>query len=82
MSKVLPTRVNLGVARLRLSELVEQAAAGVEVVICRAGKPVARLTRLAPKRSIRLGGLKGKFEVSADFDAPLPRCVLAKFGGR
>jgi len=54
------------------------------VIITRAGKPVARLTRLAePKRKIRFGLLKGKIKIAKDFDAPLPEEVLAEFeGGR
>ncbi len=53
------------------------------MVIGRAGKPVALLTRLTPvKRRIRFGLLKGKVKLAADFDAPLPDDVLAAFEGR
>jgi antitoxin (DNA-binding transcriptional repressor) of toxin-antitoxin stability system len=52
-------------------------------VIARAGKPVARLTRLeTPARKIRFGVLKGKVKVAKDFDAPLPAEVQAEFEGR
>jgi prevent-host-death family protein len=65
--------VNIYDAKTQLSKLIEEAAAGNDVVIARSGKPVARLTRLASsKRSLRFGVLKGKIKVSADFDAPLP----------
>ena len=75
--------VNIYQAKARLSALVEQAAAGHDVIIGRAGRPVARLTSLAPpKRTIRIGGLKGKFKVPHDFDGPLPDEVLAAFEGR
>ena len=65
--------VNIYEAKTQLSKLVDQAAAGDDVVIGRGGKPVARITRLTPaKRPIRFGVLKGKVKVAADFDAPLP----------
>ena len=60
-----------------------RAAAGVDVVVSRNGKPLVRITRLqAPKRRIKFGLLKGKLNVPADFDAPLPADVLAAFEGR
>lgn len=75
--------VNIYEAKTQLSRLVDQAAAGEDVVIGRGGKPVARLTQLNPaKRDIRFGVLKGKVKVAADFDAPLPDEVLAEFEGR
>jgi prevent-host-death family protein len=75
--------VNIYEAKTRLSALIEQAAAGHDVIIGRAGRPVARLTHLEePKRTIRFGGLKGKFKVPSDFDAPLPAELLAAFEGK
>jgi prevent-host-death family protein len=75
--------VNIEEARHRLSQLVEKAAAGNDVIIGRNGKPVARITQLQPpKRVIRFGLLQGQFEVPDDFDAPLPHDVLAAFEGR
>jgi len=48
-------------------------AEGSTVVICRAGKPVARLVPLEPVvRAKKLGLLKGRIRVPDDFDAPLP----------
>jgi prevent-host-death family protein len=77
------TTINIYEAKTQLSKLVEQAAAGEDVIIARGGKPVARLTRLQPaRRTIRFGLLKGKVKVSADFDAPLPAEVLSQFEGR
>jgi len=76
------TVVDIYDAKARLSKLIEEAAAGKDVVIARGGKPVARLTRLcSPKRKLRFGVLKGKIKVSADFDATLPREVLRQFEG-
>ena len=75
--------VNIYDAKTQLSKLIEEAAAGNDVVIARGGKPVARLTRLdTPKRKLKFGVLKGKIKVSADFDTPLPNEVLAQFEGR
>ena len=75
--------VNIYEAKTQLSRLVDQAAAGEEIIIARGGKPVARLSRLvAPARKIRFGILKGQVKEAADFDAPLPDDVIAAFEGR
>jgi len=61
---------NIHEAKTHFSKLVERAAAGEEIVIGNAGKPVARLVPLAapapPKR--KPGGWKGKVWISPDFD--------------
>jgi prevent-host-death family protein len=76
------TVVNIYDAKTQLSKLIEEAAAGNDVIIARGGKPVARLTRLgASKRKLKFGVLKGKIKVPADFDAPLPSEVLRQFEG-
>jgi prevent-host-death family protein len=75
--------VNIYEAKTQLSQLVDRAAAGEEIVIGRHGKPVARLTRLAePPRTLRFGLLKGRAKMAPDFDAALPDDVLAAFEGR
>ena len=76
--------VNIHAAKTHLSRLVDAAAAGEEIVIARAGKPVARLVPLAEaKKPDRvLGILAGKLKIPDDFDAPLPEDVLALFEGR
>lgn len=75
--------INIYEAKTRLSQLVEQAAAGDDVVIARNGKPVARLTRLGGGGGgVRFGALAGLIGVAEDFDAPLPADVLADFTGR
>jgi prevent-host-death family protein len=72
--------VNIYDAKTRLSKLVEQAAAGEDVIIARSGKPIARLTQLETTQpKIRFGVLKGRVKVSKDFDAPLPHRILAEF---
>jgi prevent-host-death family protein len=78
----MPT-VNIHEAKTHLSRLVAEAAAGHEVIIAKAGKPVARLVPLAlPPQRRRLGVLKGELTVPDDFDAPLPEDILASFEGR
>jgi len=76
--------VNIYQAKTQLSKLVDQAAAGKEVVIARNGKPVAKLTALTnkDKRTYTLGLLEGKGWIADDFDAPLPDEILAQFEGR
>ena len=74
--------INVYEAKTRLSKLIEQAAAGDDVILGRSGKPVARITQISPKkRPIRFGLLKGKARVAKDFDAPLPAAVRARFEG-
>jgi prevent-host-death family protein len=75
--------VSLYEAKTHLSELVEQAAQGREIVISKSGKPKARLVPLAPPdtRHLRKYGLgKGRGWIAPDFDAPLPAEVLRLFG--
>ena len=68
----MPT-INIHAAKTHLSRLVDQAVAGEEIIIARAGKPVARLVPLAaPRTSRRLGVLAGRLKVHRDFDEPLP----------
>jgi prevent-host-death family protein len=68
--------VNIYKAKSQLSALLEKAQAGEEVVIARAGKPVARLTPIVAnagtRSGVRFGGIKpAKLKLSADFHAPL-----------
>ena len=61
--------VNIHAAKTHLSRLVEEAAAGEEIVIAKAGKPIARLCPLAEAKPRRvLGRLRGKITVPDDFD--------------
>lgn len=74
--------VNIYVAKAKLSQLVDKAASGEDVVVSRNGRPLVRITRLESKQRIRFGVLKGKLDVPADFNAPLPDEILAGFEGR
>jgi prevent-host-death family protein len=79
----MPT-INIYQAKTQFSRLVDLASSGTDVVIARAGKPVARLTQLEEKRErlTGLGALEGKGWIADDFDAPLPDEILAQFEGR
>jgi prevent-host-death family protein len=77
------TTVNMFEAKTQLSKYVEMAEKGQDVVIARAGRPVARLTQLEPeKRHVQFGLMKGRMSVADDFDGPLREDVLAEFEGR
>lgn len=72
--------VNIHAAKTHLSSLVEEAAAGEDIVIAKAGKPMARLIAIdKPAFGRALGALKGRIHASADFDAPLPSDFLRHF---
>jgi prevent-host-death family protein len=71
--------VSVHEAKTHLSHLLLRVARGEEIVITRAGKPVAKLVPIEPKPHRVLGQDEGLFEVPEDFDAPLPDEVLALF---
>jgi prevent-host-death family protein len=70
------TQVNVREVKTQLSRLLAQVAAGEEVLIAKAGKPVARLVPVESSRRRMLGQDKGLFEVPDDFDDPLPTSAL------
>lgn len=72
--------VNIHEAKTHLSRILDEVAAGREVIIAKAGKPVARLAPLAQTaRRKQLGLLKGKLKVPDDFNKPLSDDELAIF---
>lgn len=74
--------VNLYDAKTNLSQLVDRAAAGEEIVIAKAGRPMARLVPLSrPRQPRRLGLLEGQVRIGEDFDDPLPDDIRAAFQG-
>ncbi len=74
--------VNIHEAKTRLSELLRRVAAGEEIVIARAGKPVARLLPFEVPRAPRMPGTaKGLISIGDDFDEALPDEVLKEFEG-
>jgi len=72
--------LNIHEVKTQLSQLLEEVATGTEVIIAKAGKPMARLSPIeSSKPQIRFGVLKGKVKVADDFDAPLPDDLLSEF---
>jgi prevent-host-death family protein len=72
--------VNLYDAKTNLSQLVERAARGEEIIIAKAGRPLARLVPLAQRTAPRpLGLFADEVRLHDDFDAPLPEDLLQAF---
>jgi prevent-host-death family protein len=73
--------VNMHEAKTHLSRLVARAADGEDIVIAKAGKPVARLVPYAERTEPRKpGGLKGKIWIADDFDET-PQWLIDAFEG-
>ena len=77
-ARAMTTAVNVYEAKTQLSALLERAASGEDVIIAKAGKPVARLTRLAgatgtiAPNGVRFGGLDAQLlNLAPDFHAPM-----------
>jgi len=71
---------NVSEAKAQLSALIEKVIAGEEVIIGKAGKPVARLIRYERSKQARQpGALKGKITIADDFDV-LPQDIAKAFG--
>ena len=78
----MPKVLNIHEAKTHLSRIVEEVAAGKEVIIAKAGKPMARLSPIATSmKKKRLGLLRGKIRIAGDFNAPLSDEVFASFQG-
>ncbi len=71
-------QVTVHAAKTHLSRLLREVAAGQEVVITRAGQPVAKLVAMEEERPI-FGIDKGRFVVPDDLDAPLEEDLLRTF---
>ena len=69
--------LNLYEAKTQLSSLVDEAAAGKEIIIAKNGKPMAKLVPFKEPAKRKPGRLKGKLWMSEDFDAPMPDVVAA-----
>lgn len=72
--------LNLYQAMTQLSALVDEAAAGAEIIIAKAGKPMARLVPLRASGRRQPGKGRGRIRIADDFDAPLPPGMLKAFG--
>ena len=72
---------NLYEAKTQLSALVDEAAAGAEIIIAKAGKPLAKLVPFRESARRKPGRAKGLVWIGDDFDAPLPADLQAAFDG-
>ncbi len=80
MKEPTPKAYNVHEAKTHLSRLLELVAAGEEVVIAKAGVPVARLVPIVmPAAERQLGTEAGRVFIADDFDAPLPDDLLDAF---
>ncbi|SRR5579871_4816549 len=74
--------VNVHEAKTNFSKLLQRVALGEEVIIAKAGVPVAKLVPIYPEKPKRTLGLyKGQIWMADDFNAPLPDDILAGFLG-
>ncbi len=64
--------VSIHKVKAQLSRLVERVIEGEEVIITKAGEPVAKLTRWQPVRTRKFGTAKGKIKILPGFDNPVP----------
>jgi prevent-host-death family protein len=72
---------NISEVKSELSALIEAVQKGEQVLIGKAGKPVARLAPYTDAPGKRKpGALAGKIKIAPDFDAPLPAEIAAAFG--
>lgn len=73
--------VNIYQAKTQLSQLIQQAQQGQDVIIAKAGKPVVRVIPFKPEKKDRQPGLlKGQIKVSPDFDEEDPEINKLFYG--
>ena len=71
-------KVNIYDAKTRLSQLVDRAEAGEEIIIARGGRPAAKLVPFRPAAVVRKPGrLRGRIRVHDTFEDPLPSNLFA-----
>ncbi len=77
----MPVKFNVHEAKTHFSKLLDRVGNGEEIIIAKAGKPVARMVPVAERPTQRVAGsAKGKVVIASDFDAPLPEPILEAFG--
>lgn len=76
----MPLQVNVHEAKTHFSRLLARVKEGEEIIIAKAGTPVARLVPVAERLARRVpGSAKGKVTIAPDFDDPLPEEILKEF---
>ena len=74
-------QVNVHEAKTHLSKLLAEVQRGADIIIAKAGKPIARLSPSTDRPLHRTpGSAKGTIVISPDFTAPLPEDFLNAFG--
>lgn len=73
-------KVSVQVAESKLSELIDAALAGEDVVINKAGKPAVRIVPFE-RRRFQIGMLQGQFGEGPDFFEPMSETELAEWEG-
>jgi len=72
--------VNVHDAKTHFSRLLTRVESGEEIIIAKAGKPVARIVPLSGQTQLRVPGTaKGRIVIKKDFFEPLPEEVLKNF---
>lgn len=75
--------VNIHAAKTHLSKLLARVQRGEEIVLAKAGKPVAKLVPIVqPRPDRKPGSARGKFTIHDSFDDPLPEDIQKYFEGR
>lgn len=75
--------VNIHEAKTHLSKMLQRVAIGEEIIIAKAGKPIARIIPFEQKPTQRVpGSAQGKIWIAPDFNAPLPDEILDAFEGK
>jgi len=76
----MPVQVNIHEAKTHLSRLLDRVKEGEEIIIAKAGKPIARLVPVLERPGRRLpGSARCRVTIAPDFDAPLPEPILEEF---
>ena len=76
------TPVNVHDAKTNFSKLLNRVQTGEEIIIAKAGRPVAKLIPVfAERKSRKPGTAKEKLWIAPDFDEPLPEDILRAFEG-
>jgi prevent-host-death family protein len=74
-------QVNVHQAKTHLSKLLAEVEKGHEIIVARAGKPVAKIIPFREKKNrMTFGDWKGKIWIADDFDAPLPDELMKEWG--
>jgi prevent-host-death family protein len=74
-------QVNVHEAKTHFSKLLDEAAAGEEIIIAKSGHPIVRLVPVLQSSPVVLGSLKGKITIPDNFDDDLPDDVINGFYG-